>query len=270
MSQPWNSLFCRCDDAVAVAQTLRETLVAAGYTPYDPFGMIPGPAYREHRRLFVAPAAGGWVRVIGAPDAALLPPLSRLGLCLLLALNGDEAAVSVYADGAPADLEPALAPYLRPGCAADDLRRVLLGDAPGAARQPTPETLPLDALPPDVAALVGRVNPAQAQKLFDRLGGQLLGKTGGADEAEAARALIVGQGQPDWNSPGGARLRALADCLALPADWRQPDFITLRDAYQLHRRRRQNPNARLYPGDADAMARVPDALDYQPVYGGRS
>jgi hypothetical protein len=271
MNQPWNSLFCRCDDADAVVQTLRETLAAAGYTPYDPFGMMPGPAYREHLRLFVAPAAGGWVRIIGAPDAALLPPLSRLGLCLWLALDGAEAAVSASADGAPAGPETALAAYLRPGCAPDDLRRILADDAPAASSPPSPAgLLPLDALPPDVAALAGNVNPAQAQKLFERLGGQLLRKTGGDTEAEAARALVAGDGGPDWNSPAGARLRALADCLNLPADWQQPDFITLRDAYQLHRRRRQNPNARLYPGDAEAMARVPNALDYQPVYGGRA
>ncbi len=270
MNQPWNSLFCRCDDTDAAAHTLRETLAAAGYTPYDPFGMTPGPVYREHLRLFVAPAAGGWVRIIGTPGAALLPPLSRLGACLWLALDGTETAVSVYADGAPADLETTLVLYLRPGCGPDDLRRILSDGVPAAASSPpSPAGLPLDALPPDVAALAGNVNPAQAQKLFERLGGQLLRKTGGDAEAEAARALVAGGG-PDWNSPAGARLRALADCLALPANWQQPDFITLRDAYQLHRRRRQNPNARLYPGDAEAMARVPNALDYQPVYGGRA
>jgi hypothetical protein len=58
------------------------------------------------------------------------------------------------------------------------------------------------------------------------------------------------------------------DCLRIP-DWRDPDFVTLRDAYALHKRRERSPNATLYPGDAEALAAVPDALTYTPVYAGK-
>jgi hypothetical protein len=57
--------------------------------------------------------------------------------------------------------------------------------------------------------------------------------------------------------------------LTIPSDWQEPDFVTLRDAYQLHERRRRNPNAPLYPGDAEAMEAVSDALDYIVLYAGK-
>jgi hypothetical protein len=59
------------------------------------------------------------------------------------------------------------------------------------------------------------------------------------------------------------------NCLTIPLGWISPDFVALRDAYQLHERRRRNPNAMLYPGDAEAMAAVPNALDYAVVYAGK-
>ncbi len=268
MPPTWNNLYCRCDAASTVADTLRTALTAAGYTLYNPFGLIPGRSYPQSVRLFVAPAAAGWVRVIGELPDALLPPLSPVGLCLRLALAGSAADVTIYADGQPAEADT-LRPYLRGGWTLERLRRAMAGeDAAPPDRTPVPD-IPVDTLPPDVQALAGRVDPAQANKLFARLSGQMLERVGGGDEAEAARALLAGDGVPDWNSPGGRRIRVLLDALGLPDDWRKPDFTALRDAYQLHERRRRLPDARLYPGDAETMARVPDALDYQVVYGGR-
>ena len=85
---------------------------------------------------------------------------------------------------------------------------------------------------------------------------------------QAAQEMIAGN-MPDWDSAGGKRIRALADLLTLPSDWREPDFVALRDAYQLHDRKRRNPNATLYPGDAEAMSKVPHALNFTPVYAGK-
>ncbi|MBI5668847.1 MAG: hypothetical protein HZC41_12645 [Chloroflexi bacterium] len=251
-----------------VAQSLRESLVAAGYTLVNPFGLLPGKSYLHMVRLFVAPASGGWVRVIGSADAASLPPLSRLGVCLALALDGDRATITIYANGQPADLT-ALRPFLRPG-RADEVQKILSFSDVGVRHAvPLPSELPLDALPAELQSLAGSVNPAQAQKLFARLSAQALKRAGAGSDAEAARALLSNEGAPDWNSAGGQQLRALMSCLTVPENWREPDFTTLRDAYQLHERRRRLPNARLYPGDAEALARVPDALAYLVVYGGR-
>jgi hypothetical protein len=268
MTSFWNSLFCRCDDQPAVADHLRAALTALGYTLYNPFGALPGAAYPVAARLFVAPAAG-WVRILGEPDEAVFAPLSRLGLCLFAALHDDgRANVRVYEDGAEADLT-ALAPLLPPGFTVDDLRRALAGGSAAAAPPaPAGDSLPLDALPDDIRRLAGGVNPNQAQNLFNRISGQLMRKVGG--ERREAAALVRGQPAPDWNSPGGQAVTTLAAGLALPENWRVPDFATLRDAYALHERRRRRPDAPLYPGDEAVMAQVPDALAYIPVYGGKT
>ena len=57
-------------------------------------------------------------------------------------------------------------------------------------------------------------------------------------------------------------------CLDVSNNWHEPDFVALRDAYQLHLRRQRNPKAMLYPGDTQAMGAVPNALEYTPIYGG--
>ncbi len=136
------------------------------------------------------------------------------------------------------------------------------------SESPQVVAVPLDALPEDVQEMAQDVDLSQAQQMFDKIGGKLLQDVQRGD-AEAARKLLGGgEDAPDWNSAGGQRLRALMACLDLPQNWLAPDFVTLRDAYQLHARKQRKPTARLYPGDAEAMAAVPDALDYLPVYGG--
>jgi hypothetical protein len=113
-----------------------------------------------------------------------------------------------------------------------------------------------------VQVLAGQVDLQQAGKLFERMSATLARKT---NANPAADALLK---QPDWSSAGGQRIRALMNCLGIPG-WQAPDFVTLRDAYALHQRHQRSPHARLYPGDAEALAAVPDALAYTPVYGGR-
>ncbi len=269
MPNPWNSLYCRSDDAGAVADGLRESLTTLGYTLYNPFGALPGKAYPRSVRLFVGLPTHGWVRVIGEPDSQQFPALSETTLMLYCALDGADSQIQLYANGQNADLVSSLQPYLRPGRTMDDLRRAVMGVGEHSEIPVSSDAgLPFDALPDDVQSMAGGINPAQAQKMFARLSGNLMKKVARDDsQAEAARALISGNA-PDWNSAGGQRIRALLDCLMETT--LEPDFTTVRDAYQLHERRRRNPNARLYPGDAETMAKVPDALVYIPVYGGMS
>ncbi|GIL08499.1 MAG: hypothetical protein BroJett033_0100 [Chloroflexota bacterium] len=267
MTASWDSLYLRSADASAVAAALRGALTALDYTLFDPFAPLPGPAYPRAVRLFVAPAQDGWVRVLGAPDTRALPALSAGGLCLYAALSGAAAHIAAWVDGAEADLPRALQPYARPGC---DLAAALANPtAPPVEPAAAPDAL-LGALPPDVQPLADRVNLKQAQGMLDRFSGGLLKRAGADPDAEAAARALAANAGPDWNSPGGSRIRALMACLTIAPSWREPDFTALRDAYQLHLRRRRRPDARLYPGDADALARVPDALAYTPVYAGRS
>lgn len=273
----WHSLFLPFDDNATrelsandtangkpgVAATIRSELIAHGYRPFDPFALLPGKSYPQAVRLFVSPVHEGWMRVVGEIEPAvrplLLPALSLLAPCLLVELDGDEAHIEAWLEGEPAPPEIALMSYAREH---DCIRRALEGavetkNAPGIGG------LPLDALPADVQALAGNIDPKQAEAMFARISGTLAQKAGGSDEA---RDLLR---QPNWNSVGGARIAALMRCLHIVA-WRTPDFVTLRDAYALHTRRRRSPNATLYPGDAEALGAVPDALNYTPVYTGKA
>jgi hypothetical protein len=272
MTACWISLYFPCEDGII--PTLQESLTALGYTLYNPFGLLPGKAYPQSVRLFAAPPANGWTRVIGEPDARQLPLLSQRCLCLYTALMGKDAQVEVYEDGRQTDPLRALIPYLRDGHTMDDLGKTLHGAAfsiveQEESAQPQMLVVPLDDLPEDMRDMARQVNPAQAQKMFERLSGTLMRKVSpGGSAADEARRMLAGSA-PDWNSVGGQRIRALMACLTVPDNWREPDFVTLRDAYQVHARRQRKPDARLYPGDAEAMQRVPNALDYTPVYGGR-
>jgi hypothetical protein len=272
MTTPWSSLYCPSDDPEAVTRALRESLSGLGYELYNPFGLMPGKAYRQSVKLFAAPAAGGWVRVVGTLDERQFAQVSQSSLCLYITLDASAARIAAHVDGQPADAASALSPYLRPGRSIDELRKALAGEIvvqPVAGSDEQVEGLPLAALPDDVKALAGRVNPAQAQKLFSRLSADVLKKVSGdSRQVEDARALLGGDAALDWNSPAGQQLRAFMACLTVPDKWREPDFMALRDAYPLYERLRRNPNARLYPGDDVLMAAVPDALDYSPVYGG--
>lgn len=279
----WCSLYLPFADSDTLAKTLAGSLTALGYERFDPFGIIPGKAYPQAVRLFVAPpsitnegdssrgvasilqnddssrgaaSTERWTRIIGTPDAALLPSLSLLAPVLLMELDGDTALIEAYAEGEASTVEMAFEPYVRHH---DCIRLSMLQTAaPGNA---TLGGVALDALPDDVQALAqGRVDLGQANAMFKKMSGTLAQK-GIEGNAELLR-------QPDWNSAGGARIRALAACFEIP-NWQAPDFVTLRDAYALHTRRRRLPNAALYPGDAETMAAVPDALAYTPIYYGK-
>lgn len=268
MPTSWNSLFWLSNDSESVATALRESLVALGYELFNPFGLIPGKAYPYSARLFVAPPANGWVKVIGAPDERQMPLLN--GNFLYLKLNDSRATIRFFAGGQSLDLEPSLIAYLKPNLTVADLQLAL--DNPHIAKISPLDTplggVPMEALSEDIQSMARQINPNQAQKLISRLSDTLLKRSGGEEQAKAARALVEEPHQPDWNGPGGLQIRALINCLTIPANWHEPDFIALRDAYQLHERKRRNPKARAYPGDEETMAKVPNALAYIPVYGG--
>lgn len=259
----WTSLYLSSDDTQRILIRLQTSLTSHGYELFDPFGLIPGKTFPQAVRLFVAPPANGWTRILGALDDFIPLALSSLGVCLLVGLEAETSRIQTFVNGMEVDPIEALTPHLRPE-RADDLRDALSSGGRGTARRvPTP--IPLDALPPDVQNMAHHLNPNQMNRMFNKLMGRL-GK-GMADDVLAARHLL--ENAPKWGSAGGQRILAVMDCLTIP-NWQRPDFITLRDAYQLHVRRQRSPNAALYPGDAEAMEAVPDALRYTPIYGGKS
>ena len=267
MMSNWTSIYCRASDPALVEAALRQHLPALGYEVYEPFGLIPPKAYAQTVKLFVAPAQDGWVRVIGAADDAVLGGLNAFPPALRITLNGEEADFTVPGG----DVTAALRDYLRPGSTPEDvlgaIRGPMIVPPRTAPAQPPVMAVPLEALPEDVRGMLGKVDSSAAESMFNRLSGTLMNKVGG--QAEAAQALMAANAGPDWESIGGARIRALLNCLTVPSEgWQAPDFTALRDAYPLHARRQRKPDARLYPGDAEALAAVPDALAYRPVFGG--
>ena len=270
MTSMWRSLYLYCDDPHSIADTLRKTLIALEYELYDPFGMsIPGKGYNDAIRLFVAPPQRRWVRILGDGDARLLPGASQCGLCLSLHLDGDTADIQTYVKGEAVPVIDALTPQLRPDRTTDDLHGALSGEYSHTIRNSDHEqpTIPMAALPDDVQQMADQLNPNQLSKLFNKWMKRVAKRVSG--DEEAARELLRGN-EPDWTSAAGQRIRALVDCITLPSPyWRVPDFVTLRDAYQLQARRQRKPNITLYPGERQQMEAVPGALDYLPVYGGK-
>lgn len=266
MTTPWHSLYSPSSDQEGLAAALRAALTVQGFTLYDPFQMLaPGQAYSRSVRVFVAPARDGWTRVLGALETPLIESLSQTTLCLSAALDGDRAQIAVYAQGVPADPVAALAPHLRADYTPDALRRALAGETiSGAHAIRAGDTFPMDVLPESMREQARGLNPKAINAMFGKLMKKVNRQLG--TDARAGMALIGGGA--DWDSRGGRMLQAAMACLTVPDDWRVPDFVSVRDAYQLHRRRQQRPNALLYPGDADAMQNVPDALQYIPVYAG--
>jgi hypothetical protein len=273
MTFTWHNLYLYCDEkdcAAAVAKTLRASLVASGYELYDPFGPMPGKAYLNRVPMFITPCIDSWIRVLSdtAIDVSLASSLSHLGLCLSLQLAGDAASVEIYSNGTMADPLIALAPHLNTACTIDDLHHALNDEFRHSleSRPTVSGAVPLNVLPDDVKALADDLSLKQVDIFFNRIMSKVGARVAG--NPRAARELLT-QVRPDWDSPGGQRIRALMKCLTIPDPyWHEPDFVTLRDAYQLHSRRKRNPDALLYPGDDNALNAVPDALDYMPIYGG--
>jgi hypothetical protein len=256
----WHNLFLPTPHDLTVA--VQKTLTDAGYTVYDPFALMPGRAYPQTVKLFIAPPANGWTRIIAAPDAPpdseMLSALSHTALCLSLALDGDQAAIDVYHQGEKVETVAALTPHL--STSPDGLLAAL--QKTGTSNSQT--SSPFDVVSGDVKTLANKVNMKKAESMFSKMTGKLLNR-----EQQSAANELLNRQPPQWESSGGVRIRAVLACLGLPTDV-QPEFVALRDAYQLHNRRRRNPNATLYPGDTEVMEAVANALDYSPVFGGKA
>jgi hypothetical protein len=272
----WHSLYWTSKAVVTptpskLAADLQAAGEAAGYTPYNPFGLMPAPLYDATIKLFVAPTDERWGRVLCGelPPADVLAAASGGRVIVALSLEGDTLTVRAFGDGAPADdVTAALRPFVSD---AARLGRLLTGDTqPGDLPDDIDDTggtvgvVPTDALPPEMREMAAGLDAGAMDKMFRRIAG---GAFKGRGDADAAADLLQSSVGPDWNSDGGRRARGLLDVLA--GGGPTPDFVTLRDAYALHARRQRKPDARLYPGDRESMDAVPDALDYTPVFMGK-
>lgn len=280
MSQPWHSLFLPATGAAAVVSALHTVLDRHGYTAYDPFpgGTGTPPRLAATVRHMVAPASGGWVRVLGEPDAdTLLEFQVEVALPVLVGwLTEEDGGFVLLRDGERHTDPDAFADFLRDDQTLETLRAAFAGTLRVEAvdpDEPSGAVVGADTLPPELRAFARQqgVDVDKASSLVERLGGKLLGRfDSDADDGPAqVHTVLHGAGGDTWNSLRGQRVRALAQVLALPDNWRTPSWQQVRDAYQVFRLRERSPRMMLMPGDREAMALVPDALDYTPVYMGR-
>ncbi len=272
MTNSWNSIYLQTHETAAVVITLVESLQALGYQRYDPFsgGMGTPPGLKIFAKHFVAPAQDGWVRILGEPVADLLPVLSRKMPLLYAWLAETGSGIEVYNEGERHDDQ--LVDYLRSGKVLPDTTSMKQADPSTIVNMPAGI-----ALPDDVQQLARdhNVDPQQTDRLVSRLTSQLFGKLDRTSGGEAsamqaqARTLASGNTTINWNSAAGQYLIAAMESLTVPANWRVPDFDSLRDAYQVARRLRRTPSAQLMPDEQAAIKAIPNAIEYEAVYMGK-
>jgi hypothetical protein len=276
-------LFFQAENTAPLADQLRAILQSAGYTLYDPFpgGSSAPIGLQQRTRAFLTPARDDWARLIFAPgeswgEALVSEIAAAFNMPLLAAelLSPEERRVAVYRPGQPGDASlEALAPFLRPGLAAADVRRALAGQSGAGAPSGKSSDLPpelqqfADAQGVD-SKQVDRLMRQMTRKVFNRLGDQ----DSDAEKMQTqAKAALTGAGKSDvdWSSGAGRNLLAAMACLSVPDDWHQPDWKTLTAAYQVARQLQRDPRSPLLPGDKEALAALSNALDFIPFYSGK-
>ncbi len=276
MSQ-WHSVFCHTTAVTPIEETLSKHLLANGYSAYNPFGRLPGRAYPRTVKLFISPTRSQWTRLILDSEALwgdenyleIAQQSATLAPSLYVALQEGQHTFQAYSNTPSDDPARVFEQALAENMSVDAFRQLWNTAPQDIASIPT-DTSPSirDLLPTEYQGFGQGVNNQQAEKLFEKMSGNFRGRFGGA-ENEAEVEKLLKNNQPQWESAGGNHLRAIFQALSI-ADWQLPDFATLRDAYTLHARKQRNPQAMMYPGDAEAMASVPNALEYIPLFFGKT
>ena len=257
----WHSLYVFTSHALE--NTLSNWLTKQEYIRYDPFNTLGGAAYPQAMRLFLAPMLDDVARILvecndEAAAMALAVDLSFCGPCLSVRLDGTNANIVLYHDGQETPDWMMIA------------RRNILPSQLEEARQPVAaygrqsSLIPVEDMPASLQTMAQTISQHQVGRLFQKIAYQVMSRS----QQTAAEKFL--QGLPRWDSADGQMLMSCMSLLRVPKMWRDPDFSTLRTAYWLNLRRRTQPNAPLLPGDDNALRRVPDALTYKPLYGGKA
>lgn len=265
----WQSIFVQNLDPSAATERIHASLTNAGWRLYDPFAGL-GVSYPRRIGSFVAPAQGAWLRVVlesTLKDAVpLVQALSETdGLALLARLETSVLTLHAYQAGkALKDLRDALPADVN----TETMIQALTGDPPPLPplySVPQVGGVALADAPEALRRMSANVPVQQVGRLFERIARSVLSR----EQEAGARDLLRKSEGPDWQSLGGLTLRHVLNTLSVPPGWHTPDFATLRLAYTLHLRRQRQPHAPLLPGDAEALAAVPAALEYRPIYAGK-
>jgi hypothetical protein len=208
-------------------------------------------------KLFVAPPENGWTRLIGQPNAALLPELAQgLGCSLVYVwINAASGQVECIGSGD-------LSQFLRPDKTVADLQNAFSANY---------AELPSDGILGDLAASYG-VDTRQADKLFQKTSRTVLRKLdrqsgGEANEIQStASGILLGSEGFSWKKAAAQRVQAVMACLSVPDGWHDPDYRDLAAAYQIACVLDQDENAFLLPSDEAILDKVAFPLDYLLAY----
>ena len=258
MTTIWQRLLCKSDDLVP---ELKRVFEADGYKAYDPFpGGLGSPVGKLTRlRTFISPPVDNW-HIVGTSDEIPASLLVELNLELLdiRLLEDDDYQIAVYhPDNAPDARLGALEPYLKDGVSLQDLAQI----ATLEMKADNADSLPSEIS--DLAAAQG-VSAKHVDKMMGKMSKRIFRKMSADDtQKEQAMAMLQPTGI-NWNSAGAQKLQAIMDKLAIPEDWHLPEWKSLVAAYQIARQ--QQRGADLLAGDADTLAKVPNAIEYTPIY----
>lgn len=271
MSNPWYSYFVLSDDQTDVANRVLAAYQSAGWATYDPFPGGSGTpfTFKSFAKQFVLPGSNGSVRIVSESvmPAPVLAEFSRRAPVLRAWLTAVDAGWEVIRSGSADTSQRAFGPFMRPGHPLEDITRALGGHIP----MPDIAGTGTGPLPKDVAQLAQdrSVDPKQAQRLTERMSSSLFNRFGGAGGAARDSAQAFLNAGIDWNSPNGRRVRAGADVLIVPNDWRQPDYVQAKDAFQAMRALARNPKAMLTASERNALDLFPFVQRYKALFFGK-
>ncbi|MCQ3931066.1 MAG: hypothetical protein DPW16_11460 [Chloroflexi bacterium] len=254
---------------------LKNSLQGLGYTFYDPFAGGTGtPVGLQQRvRCFIGSLEGGWARMIFAPNEVWPDEVTRDILAGIPVIRAVYTSAEQYEVGTVADGMGGLTAFLRPGLSETDLQQSAIMTAVLPTAQTTATTL--TDLPPELQKYAQEqgVDAGQVDKLMQKMSKGVFKKMGNEQDAQKqAKSAIAGvpkQPEVEWNSPAGQALQRVMACLTVPENWAQPDWKTLTGAYQAARQLQRDPKALMLPGDKQAMAALPNSLEFIPLYMGK-
>ncbi len=254
---------------------LKNSLQALGYTFYDPFAGGTGTPVGLQQRVrgFMGSLEGGWSRLIFAPNEVWPDEVARDILAGMSVIKAVYTSAEQFEVGTIADGMVGLMAFLRPGLSEADLQQSAIMTAILPTAQTTATTL--TDLPPELQKYAQEqgVDAGQVDKLMQKMSKGVFKKMGNEQDAQKqAKSAIAGvpkQPEVEWNSPAGQALQRVMACLTVPEKWTHPDWKTLTGAYQAARQLQRDPKALMLPGDKQAMAALPNSLEFIPLYMGK-
>ncbi|MBN1564753.1 MAG: hypothetical protein JXA10_12980, partial [Anaerolineae bacterium] len=185
MSQTWYRLFIPHTDPALIADALKTILTEQGYASYDPFPGGTGTpiGLTDLVKLFIAPPQDDWITVFGqVPEDALLDLHKTLATPVIYGYLTDESGGFALFDHGARDNDPAaFEPYKRASVSSAVLHDAFAGKlAVEAIASDGPPVMAVgaDSLPPELRQLAEDqgADPAQANKLFQKMSGKLFNR----------------------------------------------------------------------------------------------